>query len=187
MTVQNEYHENMSENIIQSSIGPGMRLQEARVKLGLSVEDVAQRLCLRTQVIESLESDHYGDFAGLVFTRGYLKAYARLVGLDAKNIMEIFNNLGVEDREIAKPVWRSGQYKAASLPSYDFSNHKWLVATASGVVVAALLWGVFHTFSYNAKTSQQGTHFVSSTKLSTQKNKLSLNNEHKAKTEKIVG
>lgn len=146
MTSQNEYQENMSENYIQSSIGPGMRLQEARVKLGLSVDDIAQRLCLRVKVIESLEADHYSDFAGLVFTRGYLKAYARLVGLDANDIIDIFNNLGVEDREIAKPIWRS-QHAPAQLVDYDFSKHKWLIAGASGLVVAALLWGVFHTFS----------------------------------------
>lgn len=143
MSVQNQSQESKPETIIPSAIGPGMRLQEARVKLGLSVEDVASRLCLRVKVIESLEADHYSDFAGLVFTRGYLRAYARFVGLDAGDIISIFNGLGVKEKEVIKPVWDSKQMVGLTLPKGI--NRQWLmVAGLSIVVAAAAVWGYRH-------------------------------------------
>jgi len=143
MSVQNQSQESKPETVIPSAIGPGMRLQEARVKLGLSVEDVASRLCLRVKVIESLEADHYSDFAGLVFTRGYLRAYARFVGLDAEDIIAIFNGLGVAEKEVTKPVWDSKQMVGLSLPKGI--NRQWLmIAGLTVIAVAAAAWGYRH-------------------------------------------
>lgn len=77
--------------------GPGLRLQEARVKAGLSVDEIASHLRLRVSVIEELEDNEFDNMAGLVFVRGYLRAYANALNIDADEIVNAFNKLNVEE------------------------------------------------------------------------------------------
>lgn len=65
---------------------PGQMLKEAREKRGLSVENVAQRLNLRITLINEIENDKTND-KNTTFVRGYLKSYAKLVGLSEKDVL----------------------------------------------------------------------------------------------------
>lgn len=72
---------------------PGERLRQAREAHNLTREDVAARLRLSAAKIEALER---GDVAGSVapvFLAGYLRAYARLVGLAPEEIIGEFESL----------------------------------------------------------------------------------------------
>ncbi|WP_341867577.1 helix-turn-helix domain-containing protein [Marilutibacter alkalisoli] len=60
----------------------GQRLKKARLKAGLSREDVAHRLKMPARVVEALETDHWEVLGAPVFVRGQLKSYARLLKLD---------------------------------------------------------------------------------------------------------
>ncbi|MCZ7597367.1 MAG: helix-turn-helix domain-containing protein [Gammaproteobacteria bacterium] len=70
------------EPSLSSKASPGMILAAARDELKWSIEDVAANLNLRVSVIEALERDDYGDLPGPTFVRGYIRAYARLLGID---------------------------------------------------------------------------------------------------------
>lgn len=59
----------------------GARLRAAREERGWNVGDVVAELRIPARIIERLESDDYADFSDAVFLRGYLKTYARLVGV----------------------------------------------------------------------------------------------------------
>lgn len=59
----------------------GQRLATEREKRGLSSADVATRLKLPLKLVERLERDDYTGISDGVFLRGYLSAYARLVGV----------------------------------------------------------------------------------------------------------
>jgi len=62
--------------------GPGAALKSAREALGVSVREVSEALNLPLQVIEALEANDYERLRQPVFTRGYLRSYARLLELD---------------------------------------------------------------------------------------------------------
>ncbi|MEM8769784.1 MAG: helix-turn-helix domain-containing protein, partial [Pseudomonadota bacterium] len=61
--------------------GPGSELRETREGMEVSVREVADALNLPARVIEALESDDYEGLPPTVFTRGYLRSYARLLEL----------------------------------------------------------------------------------------------------------
>lgn len=66
--------------------GIGERLRSAREARGLAIEQVAARLRLMNRQVAAMES---GDFAALgqpVFARGFVRNYAKLLGLDAEEI-----------------------------------------------------------------------------------------------------
>lgn len=61
--------------------GLGERLKQRREAMGLGVAELASRLKLRAHIIEAIESDRLDSLGAGVFTRGYLSAYARAVGM----------------------------------------------------------------------------------------------------------
>jgi cytoskeleton protein RodZ len=60
----------------------GATLQSARERSGLSLEDVARRTKVSVRVLRAIEANAFDTVPGGIFTRGYLRAYAREVGLD---------------------------------------------------------------------------------------------------------
>ena len=64
------------------SLSVGARLSAARQAAGMSISDVSQRIKLTAKQIGALENDDFEQL-GLVFSRGFVRNYARLLGLDA--------------------------------------------------------------------------------------------------------
>jgi cytoskeleton protein RodZ len=71
------------EALHAAAAGPGARLGEERRRQGLSLGDIARQLKLSVRQIEALERDDYPAFSGMVFVRGFLRNYAKLLQLDA--------------------------------------------------------------------------------------------------------
>ena len=75
---------------IKPSGSSGALLATARKSKGLSVNEVAGRLCLSVTRIEALETDNYTLLPEATFTRGYLKSYAQLVDLDPELVLSFY-------------------------------------------------------------------------------------------------
>jgi transcriptional regulator with XRE-family HTH domain len=59
----------------------GKELRENRETKGLTVRDVSNVLCLRTSLVEALESGDRDSLPHEVYIRGYIKEYASLLGV----------------------------------------------------------------------------------------------------------
>lgn len=91
-------HYNTSDESTAETPSPGAMLREGRERLQLSPNDVAQRLRLRLAIIEDLEQDRFSKYVAGTFTRGYLRAYARLVHVDEEKLFKAYEQLGVEEQ-----------------------------------------------------------------------------------------
>lgn len=80
---------------------PGLLLKDAREKLGLSIAEVASFLNLSKQVIRILENDEYTKLPAITFAKGYLRAYAKYLNLNADEVIRQFNTLGLVEQEHA--------------------------------------------------------------------------------------
>lgn len=65
----------------------GVRLSAAREKKNLEIEQVAKQLHLDTSIIKALEADDAAALPAAIFVQGYLRSYARLVGLPEEEII----------------------------------------------------------------------------------------------------
>lgn len=81
-----------SKEVRSSGIGPGDRLQTARIEQGLSIEDVANRMHLSVSILQSIEENNFDDITAPIFVKGYLRAYARIVSLDEEEMIEEYLN-----------------------------------------------------------------------------------------------
>ncbi len=83
-------------------LGPGQVLKEARERVNLSSQDIADRMKLKKALIEDIEQDNYDINISLTFIRGYLKLYAKHVHVDETEILKAFESLSTQNKEPAK-------------------------------------------------------------------------------------
>ncbi|HXX84456.1 MAG TPA: RodZ domain-containing protein [Casimicrobiaceae bacterium] len=72
---------------IVETMRPGERLRAAREQAGLSVDQVAQQLKLAPRQVRALEEESFGELPGRTFSRGFMRNYARLLNLDAQDLL----------------------------------------------------------------------------------------------------
>ncbi|MDZ7828250.1 MAG: DUF4115 domain-containing protein [Halofilum sp. (in: g-proteobacteria)] len=70
---------------------PGHELGAARERAGISLEEMATRLHLGRESVEALERDDYEHLPTAAFVRGYLRAYAKEVGMDGDALVAEFD------------------------------------------------------------------------------------------------
>lgn len=87
-TEQNE--DRSTEEVIR----PGDMLRQAREQLGYSQEDIAHRLRLRLSVINDIEDNNFEQPQLATFTRGYVRSYAKYVGLDEAEVLAKLDQQG---------------------------------------------------------------------------------------------
>lgn len=102
------------------AVAAGEQLREARELKGLTVEDVAARLRVPARYVRALET---GDLAGLpepTFVRGYVKAYARELGLDAEQLVAQLAPVEVKAPLLITGIESAPGRKASSARSPNF-------------------------------------------------------------------
>lgn len=69
------------------AISPGKTLAQRREELNLTVEQVAGQLNLAPRQIEAIETDNFAALPGMAIARGFVRSYAKLVGVDAEPLL----------------------------------------------------------------------------------------------------
>ncbi|MGI6408583.1 MAG: DUF4115 domain-containing protein [Gammaproteobacteria bacterium] len=82
---------------------PGVLLRQARENLEWSVADLAGKLHLTESAVISLEADRYDDLPGVTFVRGYIRSYAKLVGLDPDALARLYTQTTIIEPVRALP------------------------------------------------------------------------------------
>ncbi|TVP48160.1 MAG: DUF4115 domain-containing protein [Halomonas sp.] len=85
------------ENVINStsttentSASPGELLLRQREQMGVPLADAARALNLRPAVVAGLEQDNYIEIPVAAYRRGYLRAYAKYLGMDDRLVLEAY-------------------------------------------------------------------------------------------------
>lgn len=121
----------MSDNMV---VLPGERCRKAREALGWTPAEAAKRMHLSQSYLVALEADDYERLPEATFVKGYLKNYAKLLGLPADEIANTFQQM-VNDDAFDKPL---------DLPKMAPPPSVWrkplLAVVALLVVLALLIW-----------------------------------------------
>ena len=87
-----------------STATPGELLSRQRESLGVPLADAARALNLRPAVVDGLERDHYEEIPVAAYRRGYLRAYAKYLGMDDRMVLEAYqarHGTSDADRKVA--------------------------------------------------------------------------------------
>jgi hypothetical protein len=69
----------------------GEEFRAAREARKLSLSDVSEQVHIRTIYLQSIEDENWSAISAPVYVRGFLRTYARFLGLDAERIVEYYN------------------------------------------------------------------------------------------------
>lgn len=86
---------------------PGERLREARELAGISPREMADRLNWLPAHIAAVEENRFEGLRGTAFVRGYLRAYARALGLDEDEMVSLYAAMQPEASAAAQQQPRS--------------------------------------------------------------------------------
>lgn len=67
--------------------GVGQYLREQREARRMSVEEISRATRVPVQSVERIEADRFDELPGEVFVRGFLKSYARALGISPDDVM----------------------------------------------------------------------------------------------------
>lgn len=134
MTDMKDVTDSSTQSLPENFETPGAILKAAREKAGLAAGELAKQLNLSEAKLLSLEEDQYDKLVSDVFAQGYLRRYAKLLGLDDDFIVQRFNEYqsllrqseqGAEGEETTTAA-------AGALP-------KWLLPAAILILAVAVL------------------------------------------------
>ncbi|MCA3325132.1 MAG: helix-turn-helix domain-containing protein [Roseomonas sp.] len=82
-----------TENTVQEAARVGEELREARIALGVSVEDAATQLRINKRYLLALEEGRVKDLPGAAYAVGFVRSYATALGLDADDAVRRFRDV----------------------------------------------------------------------------------------------
>ncbi len=124
-------------------IGP--ELSAARTRLGLSVDQLAERTRIRPHVIESIEVDDFVPCGGDFYARGHLRTLARVLGVDVTPLLttydERYADAPISPRRVFEAELASGQGGLGGSLRSTRGGTNWSLLI--GVVMALVLaWSI---------------------------------------------
>ena len=133
-------------------ISPGAVLANARNSQGLSVAEVAEHLKITESYVRAIEQNAFDDLPQAAFVRGYIRNYAKMVGLNGQSLVDDFDEFtGDSSREAPR---LQGGRKVKPLRAHNFPSPAHAFALVLVVSLAGLsyfLWN--HWLSAEPTTS----------------------------------
>lgn len=132
MVSEQEQNTDVQETSDAPQASPGKLLREGREARGLSQQDIAGKLFLKASQIDDIENDRLDDSMSVTFTKGYVRNYAKQLGLDSQHVVNEFERCHNTPRSSAK--LQSFSRRVAKQAHDD----RWMMVTW---VIALLLFG----------------------------------------------
>ncbi len=136
--MSNEHSLNQKDEDLDLAF-PGSELAVAREQLGLTRSDVARELKLSEKYIDSLERGAFDELPSMVFARGYIQSYSKLLRLDVARYLALFDELYGRTSAGSPPQFRSapGVQSSAKLGDPVIKWSAWIFVLA---IIAATVW-----------------------------------------------
>lgn len=87
------------EVVAATRVNPGETLRQARESNGWSLAEVALKLNLTVTSLSNLEAGAFDKLPGHTFARGYIRAYAKLLGMDQTVLVQQFDQYTGSDAQ----------------------------------------------------------------------------------------
>lgn len=127
----------------------GERLQREREMRGITLEEIAKATRIGTRSLRALEQEEFGKLPGGIFNKGFVRAYARYLGIDEEQaVLDYLAALGEPDDPALdserlkklETTWKPPRRNRLSIDPYFRMPWRGLLLAAVVIVVLALGW-----------------------------------------------
>ena len=129
------------------SITLGEKLRQAREERGISISEVAEQTRISPMYLESIENDNYKPLPGGIFNKGFVKSYAKYVGIDENEALQDYSRLIAAHEEVVEEF--QPRYRPEVLTD-DARSASSVVPTVvfAGIILALMTGGILFVVSY---------------------------------------
>lgn len=146
----------------------GLKLKEQREANGVSIEEAASDLKMRTSQLESIESGNKDDFKDILSLKLFIRDYAKYLGLDGEKILDEFNEylfeqtskISLEDIEQAKKEKEEKEKNLKILSPYTTTKEDKTKRKITIVIIIAL--AMIAIITYLIITKNNNNDFIES-------------------------
>jgi cytoskeleton protein RodZ len=125
----------------------GEKLRQAREERGISISEVAEQTRISSLYLKSIEDDNYKPLPGGIFNKGFVKSYAKYVGVDEQEALQDYARLIAKHEEVSeaeqpryRPEVLTDEARTASsmVPTIVFA----------GIILALMTGGILFVVNY---------------------------------------
>ncbi|MCB9707790.1 MAG: helix-turn-helix domain-containing protein [Myxococcales bacterium] len=120
-------------------LGVGGYLRESRERRRIPLSEVAHATRIPERTLRDIEEDKFEALPGSVFVRGYLRSYARMLGIDDRAIVGGFRGPTPSEDASPKPP-------TASVPAVSGSRWRF------GLVISLVILGILFALTVSIMT-----------------------------------
>lgn len=127
------------------SLTLGEKLRQAREARGITISEVAEQTRISALYLEAIENNDYRTLPGGIFNKGFLKSYAKYVGVDEQEAVQDYNRMNAEhgenpeDPKVYSPeVLTDDHARSSLLPTIIFAV----------IILGLMIWGILALLNY---------------------------------------
>lgn len=117
----------------------GDLLREKRKQLGKTINDISEHTKIRAEYLLALETGKYDKFASNVYAKGFLKKYAKYLGISPERAVALYRREETVAREQSLRQPRI-QFQDQFKPNLNLSTGRLAIAAAALVVIVFLYY-----------------------------------------------
>ena len=114
----------------------GEKLRQARRERGISISEVAEQTRISPLYLEAIDVDNYKTLPGGIFNKGFVRSYAKYVGVDEQEALQDYSRLVAQNEEKEEEKFKS--YRPEVLTD-DRSASSMVPTVIFAVVILALM------------------------------------------------
>jgi cytoskeleton protein RodZ len=132
----------------------GARLAAARERAGISVGDMAGRLRLHINQVRALEGENLAQLPEAAYVRGFVRSYARSLGLDPAPLVDDLNNkLTPALNSVVEGMTRTRDYSPVRAAAREHASRSLVLGLSVLALVALGAVGWYATRPVTSSTS----------------------------------
>ncbi len=130
----------------------GKRLKNAREAKGLSIDDIKNKSKIKKSYLEALENDNYKKLPGEVYTKVYIRGYAKIVDLNPQELLSEYENEKNKDRKIEE---ENGNQR--SVKNDHVLNKDSILKVILGIILVLILVLLSYNIFFRTDQNQNNT------------------------------
>ena len=120
-------------------------MRQAREERGISISEVAEQTRISAMYLELIENDDYRTLPGGIFNKGFVKSYAKYVGLDEQEALQDYAQVVAADESDPD---ESRTYRPEVLTDDRTSGSMIPTVIFAVIILGLMTWGILALVNY---------------------------------------
>ncbi|CAN5653243.1 hypothetical protein BH20ACI4_BH20ACI4_03140 [soil metagenome] len=156
------------------SLTLGEKLRQAREERGITISEVSEQTRISPLYLEAIENDDFSPLPGGIFNKGFVKTFAKYVGVDENEALQDYVRL-ITQQTGSEENLEPQTYKPEVLTDDRTTSSNLLTIVFAIVILGLMTWGILSLVSYIQDQQNQPAANVNTANTNTNANAANLN------------